>query len=552
MIDRPWLSSYDADVPTPLSYADEPLFALLDRAAAEHPDREAVSFQGRGLSYAELHRLAERGAAGLLAMGVKPGDHVGIMLPNLPQFIIAYWAVLKAGCVGVPVNPAYNEHELNHQLNDAGIKTLIVLDLVLDKVWALKDRVPVERYVVCGIEHGLSWLKGKLYKLKMWRAGKLPTVLDDQRIHGWQELLAPRRGYSHAGVKGSDLALLLYTGGTTGLAKGCMLTHANLGANITQILAILYVFVHGEQRFLSLTPFFHSYGLTVSLHLPTALAATVLPLPRFVPAETLKTIERLKPTIFPGAPSVYIALMHQKSIGTTDMSSLRYCVSGSAPMPEDSLARFKDIFSAELLEGYGLTEASPVTHLNPVKNCRKLGSIGLPFPDTDAKVVEIDNPDVEVQPGQCGELLIRGPQVMAGYWNQPEETAAVLQNGWLRTGDMAVMDDDGYFFIVGRQKDLIITAGFNVYPREVDEVLHTHPKVREAACIGVPHSTRGEIVKAFVVPVDGASLDKAEVVAFCRSKLAHYKVPREVEIVPELPKSVLGKVLRRELRKMVA
>ena len=546
MYSRPWLDRYDPGVPHHLDYSGRPLHSLLDDAAERYPDRAAVAFAGASWSYAELKEKAGRGAAGLRKLGVRPGDRVGIMLPNLPQTLAAFWAVLKAGAVAVMVNPLYGEYELTHQLNDAGLQTLIVLDLALPKVWPLREKLPVRRYVVCRLQDNLPWPKRLAYRVKNWRKG--PKLPQHSMVVEWPQMAASGGEFQHPDLRGRDVALLQYTGGTTGQAKGCMLTHDNLMANAAQCAAILHAIGTCHERFLGIMPFFHIYGMTVGLLFPTAIGATILPLPRFVPSDTLSAIEGLKPTIFPGAPTLYLTLMRQKRFAAMDTSSLRFCISGSSPMPKAALVEFERQSGATILEGYGLTEAGPVTHLNPIAGERRVGSIGMPFPDTDAKVVELDGNGTEVPPGQRGELWVKGPQVMAGYWNRPEATAAVLPDGWLQTGDVAVMDQDGYFAIVDRQKDLIITSGYNVYPREVEEVLYTHPKVAEVACVGAPHPTRGEVVRAYVVPVEGQVPTRAELAAFCRAQLADYKVPRQVELVKELPKSALGKVLRRKLQ----
>jgi long-chain acyl-CoA synthetase len=549
-INRPWLDSYDAQVDPRLDYESMPLFAFLDRSAAEHPDRPAVAFKNLKMSYAKLKNQAETLAAALRAHGLRPGDRVAIMLPNLPQCIVSYWAVLKAGATVVMTNPLYMEKELLHQINDAGCRFIITLDLLYERVNDLWDRLPLERIVCTRIPHGLAFPLDWLARVKMWREGKRPSVpFDGKRVLHYKSLLSGSETFSYAHVRPeTDLAVLQYTGGTTGVPKGCMLTHANLVANVSQCCEILHSVGSTHERFLSVLPYFHVYGLTVCLNLGTAVAGTQLPIPRFVPAELLEAIDKQKPTIFPGAPSIYIALMHQKTTTDTDFSSLRYCVSGSAPMPVEIMERFHQITGAEVIEGYGLTEASPVTHLNPIAGKRKAGTIGLPFPDTDAAVVDMETGGPPLPPGKQGELILRGPQVMQGYWNRPDETASTIRNGWLFTGDVAVMDEEGYFSIVDRKKDMIISAGYNIYPREIDEVLYEHPKVAEAVVVGIPSKTRGEEVKAYIVPRPGEEPTRAEIIAFCKEKLAAYKVPRKVEIREELPKTLVGKVLRRALR----
>ncbi len=547
---RPWLASYDPLVPPNPAIEAVPVFEYLDRAARDYPEREALRFQNLRMSYAMLLERAETAAAALRRLGVGPGDRVAVMLPNLPQTMVAYWAVLKAGAVAVMVNPLYMESELTHQLGDAGCATMIVLDHLWPKVAALRERLPVRRYIVTSVADGLRFPLGLLFGLKMWRAGQRVAVpFDGKTVLRWGALFTGKARLSHPPADPEkDLALLQYTGGTTGIAKGVMITHANLAANVQQCATQLHAFGRGTETFLAILPFFHVYGLTVCLNLPAALAATVYPIPRYVPADLLRAIHTLRPTIFPGAPAIYGSLMQQKDLAQYDISSLRYLVSGSAPLPQEVQRRFHELTGAEIIEGYGLTEASPVTHFNPLNGVRKSGSIGLPLPATDARIVDLKTGDTVLGPGQEGELCISGPQVMRGYWKRPEDTAATLREGWLYTGDVAVMDEEGYFSIVDRKKDLAIIGGYNVYPREIEEVLYQHPKVKEAAAVGLPHPSRGEIIKAYVVPKEGETVQRSEIVAWCRRKLANYKVPREVEIRADLPKTLVGKVLRRALR----
>ncbi len=546
----PWLDHYDTAVPPNLEYDREPLTALLDRAARDHPARAAVKFRNYHLSYAELNDRAGRLAMGLTRQGVQPGDRVGIMLPNLPQTLISYWGALKAGATGVLINPLYMESELSHILADSGAKILITLDLLWARHRTLLLASGIERFFITRVSGGLAFPLNWLYALKAWREGKLPA-LDRQspRVRPFTELL---KGRDAANIPDFDPyahpALLQYTGGTTGQAKGVMLTHANLNTNVRQAQSILHAIGSQREIFLGLLPFFHIYGLTVCVNFATAIAATVVTLPRFDPLETLKAINASKPTVFPGTPSIYMALLQQKNLGRYDLKSIRYCVSGSAPMPLAAMRRFQEAASAEIIEGYGLTEASPVTHLNPLRGKRKQGSIGLPFPDTDAKIVDLADGVTSLAPGEPGELVVKGPQIMEGYWRRPQDTAEALRDGWLHTGDVAVMDDEGYFTIVDRKKDMIISQGFNVYPREIEEVLHGHPKIADVAAIGVPHATRGEVVKVFIVTKPGQTLTRQEVQSFCKEKLAGYKTPKSVEFRTDLPKTLVGKVLRRVLR----
>ncbi len=549
-IDRPWLTHYDQNVPSSPQLAVKPVFELLDDAAERWPDRPAIVFQNTSISYAKLRKFSALVAANLRKHGLKRGERVAIMLPNTPQTVIAYWGVLRAGGTVVFTNPLYMETEIVHQFRDSGARFLITLDLLWNKIEALRPQLKIEKYFVTSIADALRFPLSMLYKLRAWREGQNRKVpFDSKTVHTWASLLGGLATFTADGlIPEKDLALLQYTGGTTGLAKGCMITHANLCSNVQQCTAMLPGMGEKQELFLGVLPYFHIYGLTVCLNLCTALGATQIPFPRYVPGDVLKTIHKERPTVFPGAPSVYISLLQQKNVGTYDLSSIRYCVSGSAPMPVEWFEQFKNATGARICEGYGLSEASPVTHINPLHGVAKHGSIGLPVPGTDAKIVDMDLGGPALPAGKLGEMAVRGPQVMAGYYNKPDETADVLRNGWLYTGDIAYMDEDGYFFIVDRKKDLIISAGYNIYPREIDEILHQHPKVQEAVAVGIPCDARGEVVKVFVVPKAGEKPTKAEIISFCRQKLAGYKVPRHVEFRESLPKTMVGKVLRRALR----
>jgi long-chain acyl-CoA synthetase len=476
------------------------------------------------------------------------------MLPNLPQTVIAFWAVLKAGAAAVMINPLYKERELIHHFTDSGCRLLILLDRLWTRIEELDPGLVPQRVLTTSVGQGLRFPLNLLLEIRSRRSGAKPRIPHDgSRVLPWKELFRHAEAPRSPGLDpGRDPAVIQYTGGTTGEPKGVVLTHANLSANAEQARAVLHRIGGGQETFLAVLPYFHVYGLTVCLTLPTYLAAATVPVPQFQPRELLKTVSRVRPSIFPSTPAIFKALLQQKDVGRFNLSSIRYCITGSAPMPPELARRFRSVTGAEIVEGYGLTEASPITHLNPLRGKRKVGSIGLPFPDTDAAVVDRETGTRRLGAGEPGELIVRGPQVMRGYWNRPVETEETIREGWLYTGDIAVMDEEGYFFIVDRKKDLIISGGFNVYPREIEELLQEHPEVAEAACVGVPHSVRGEVVKAFVVPAEGASPSKKELIAHCRKGLAKYKVPREVEFCSELPKSGLGKVLRKSLKEREA
>lgn len=550
-IERVWFEHYDEEVSPHLEYEIIPLYETLERAAANFPNRTAILFHNWKVTYRKLKRLVDLAAANLKKTGVKAGDRVAIMLPNCPQAVISYWACLKIGAVVVMTNPLYMEKELLHHFNDSGTQTLITLNLLWKRIDSLRPRLNLKRIFITSIADCLSFPLNILYTLKSRREFKLESIAyDGSTVLRWKSLLkltlldAPHPIDPH-----QDLAALQYTGGTTGISKGVMLTHANLGYNAQQARAVLHSIQETGEVILGLLPFFHIYGLTVCVNLGALIGATLIPVAKFVPLDVLKTIDKGRPTIFPCAPSIFVALLQQKNLDKYDLSSVRYCVSGSAPMPASVMEKFNSLTNgADIIEGFGLTEASPITHLNPLRGKSKNGSIGLPFPDTDAAIVDMEVGAVPLPMGKIGELIVRGPQVMRGYWNRPDETASVLRNGWLYTGDIAYMDEEGYFFIVDRKKDIIISGGYNVYPREIDEVLHEHPAVKEAVSVGINHQTRGEIIKAYIVLKENHTVTKAEILAFCRDKLANYKVPKQVEFREDLPKSIVGKVLRRVIR----
>ncbi|NDV20338.1 AMP-binding protein [Pseudodesulfovibrio sp. JC047] len=548
-IERPWLKAYDPDVPPTLDYDKIPLFRFLDRAAHKWPKRTAIVFKNWSITYAKLKIQSEIFAANLKAAGIRKGDRVALMLPNLPQTIIAFWGVLRAGATGVMTNPLYMETEIIHQFNDAGVRCCITLDMLWPKLNKLRGAIPVEKFYITTVGEGLKFPLSTLYKLQAKKNGTAPKIpYDGKHVLPFKDLTKGRERFTEEKTNYQDPALFQYTGGTTGVAKGCILSHFNISANMRQCHAMMHTLGKEKETFLGILPYFHIYGLTTCLAWPTSLGATLAPFPRYVPLDVLKGINKLKPTVFPGAPSLYISLLQQKNIDKYDLKSINVCVSGSAPMPVEYMEQFKERSGTAITEGYGLTEASPVTHFNPLEGVSKVGSIGLPFPDTDAKIVDMEVGGDPLPPGKRGELVVRGPQIMQGYYNRPDATADVLRNGWLYTGDIATMDEEGYFYIVDRKKDLIISGGYNIYPREIDEVLHSHPKIKEAVSVGIPHEARGEIVKAYVVTQPGETLSRSDVIAYCREKMANYKVPRKVEFREDLPKTMVGKVLRRALR----
>jgi len=544
--ERPWSQHYPEGVPLDLPIPDKPLHAILDEAVRDYPDRIATIFKGKKVTYRQLDHMANRFARALRGMGVNPGDRVAIMLPNIPQAVAAFYGALRAGVVVVMTNPLYVERELEHQMNDAGARVILALDLLKPRIEAVRTHTPLEHVVYTSIRDALPFPLNLLYPLKQ----KLPTIQPGPTTHRWTDLMAQNSpAFPPVDARPDDVALLQYTGGTTGLSKGAMLTHRNLVANALQTVAWMGQddARQTESRILTVLPFFHVYGLTVCMNMAVATAATMVLMPKFEVNEALDLIEKYRPKFFPGAPTMYVAVLNHPEVAKRDLASIQACLSGSAPLPVEVQTSFERITGGKLVEGYGLTEASPVTHSNPLNGLRKTGSIGLPFPSTDVKIVDLETGLRELPPGEVGELCVRGPQVMAGYWNRPEETARALRDGWLYTGDMARMDEDGFAYIVDRKKDMIIAGGFNIYPREVEEVLYEHPAVQEAVAVGVPDAYRGETVKAFLVLKQGQESTPDEIVAFCRERLAKYKVPTAVEFRDTLPKTIVGKVLRRKL-----
>ena len=546
--EKPWLAHYDPGVPPEIQVPDIPLWRFLEESARRFPQNVALEFLGKTLSYQELWGLARRFAQGLKDLGVRPGDRVAIMLPNSPQFVIAFYGTLLAGGVGVNTNPMYTPRELHHQLRDAGARFLVILDQLLPRYLEVKGEVPVEKVVRTGIQDYLPFPKNLLYPLLLRRKGEAPKALEGLP---WRAFLRPGTPRP-VPLDLDDLALLQYTGGTTGLAKGAMLTHRNLSANALQVRAWIPDFREGEEVVLGAIPFFHVYGMTVAMNLALLGGAKLVLLPRPEIKAIVEAIEKHQVTLFPGVPTLYVAFNNFPGIEKRNVKSIRICLSGAAPLPVEVAKRFEELTGVKLVEGYGLTEASPVTHCNPLYGERRLGSVGLPFPGVDAKVV--DEEGRELPPGEVGELAVKGPNVMKGYWNRPEETQKTLKDGWLFTGDLAKMDEDGYFYIVDRKKDMIIAGGYNIYPREVEEVLYQHEAVQEAAVVGVPDPYRGETVAAFLVlkPEYQGKVSEKDIERFCRQNLAAYKVPRIIQFRESLPKSSVGKILKRELQKEVA
>ncbi|MFC2949673.1 long-chain-fatty-acid--CoA ligase [Virgibacillus sediminis] len=523
-MEKPWLNHVAEGNPQEIDIPEIPLTKLFEQSVLKFPNHTAVTFNGRAYTYSQLDRLIKNVAASLKNVGVKQGDRVALMLPNCLQYPISYYATLLCGATIVQVNPMYKSSELLHVLNDAGAGVLIALDRLLPAVEEVIGQTGVDALIPVSFESDC-----KFNDYMKDNGHPLPDATIDPK---------------------EDIAVLQYTGGTTGRSKGAMLTHYNLVANTLQSYATSKVRTQiGEERVLTISPLFHVYGMTSCMNLTFYIGGNLILVPKFDVEQTVEIIEKLKPTIFPGVPTMFISLLDYYKKRKFDLTSLRTCTSGSAPLPVEVLKKFNETSGTNVAEGYGLSEASPVTHRNPITGMQKPGSIGIPIPNTDAKIVESATGEEELDIGEVGELVIKGPQIMKGYWNMREETENVLRDGWLYTGDLAKMDADGFFYIVGRKKEMIIASGYNVYPVEVEDVIYTHPKVLEAAVIGVPDKYRGETIKAVVVPKDKEKLGEDELMDYCRQRLAAYKVPRSVEIVSELPKTTVGKILKRSLVK---
>ena len=549
-MERIWLKSYDPQTAHSAQYPGTCMPQVLEKNARDFPDRLAVEFFGYRLTYRQLWDQVLRLANGLKGIGVEEGSKVAVMLPNTPQCVIAYYAALWLGAIVVMTNPLYVERELIHQWNDSDAEFLFTLDHLYPKIETVLPKTAIRSTIITSIKDYLPFPLRCLYPVKA-RFQKLFTSVpcDGIRFLSFRKMIEDNRPDPvPCGARPEGLALLQYTGGTTGVPKGAMLTHKNLLSNVVQIVSWLPSLDPGTERILAVLPFFHVLGMTVGLNFSIYSVSAVIIVPRFNADELIKTIKKKRPTFFPGVPAIYIAIMAHPKVDSFDLTSIKFCVTGASPMPVDILRRFEEKTGSKIIEGYGLSEASPVTHVNPIMGTRKPGSVGLALPDTDCRIVDSQTGSVDVASGEVGELIVRGPQVMAGYWKRDRETRETLRDGWLYTGDLATMDGEGYVFIVDRKKDMVISSGYNVYPREIEEVLYEHPKVLDAAAIGVSHPKKGEVLKVFVVARPGARLETDEILAWCKEKLAPYKVPKEIELTDSLPKTNVGKVLRRELR----
>ena len=553
--DRPWLKFYAAGVPTDVSVPTIPVTRLLDDAATDFPDRTALVFFGRKTSYRRLRSEADMLAGALRDLGVARGDRVALVLPNCPAAVTAFFAILRIGAVVVACTPLYTDSELRHQLSDSGARVAIVFDGAYSTVEAARPGTAVEHVITVCLADFLPALKRKLLDLPLGAAREKRERLITELPAGAQatpyaELLANSPGpVEQVAVDPSkDLAVLQYTGGTTGTPKGAMLTHRNLVANAYQVRAWDPKARAGKETVLCVLPLFHVYGLMLCVVTGVLLAGTLALLPTFDPDLVLDAIKHERPTVFPGVPPIYAKLLEHPKVGKYDLRSIRTCISGAMRLPVDTIDSFQKATGGRLAEGYGMTESSPVTLANPLNLNARPGTIGLPFPSTHVKIVDEFRQDRVMPIGAAGELVVFGPQLFQGYWNQPEETELALRNGWLYTGDIGVMSPDGFVTLIDRKRDVVIASGFSIYPSEIEDVLREHPAVYDAAVIGVPDPYRGETVKACIQLAEGMTVTAEDLDAFCHLHLAPYKVPKLFAFRPDLPRNMLGKVLRRVLR----
>lgn len=553
--DKPWLDSYEDVVPETIEIPNKPLHHFLEDSARKYPQKTAVIFKGRKINYQELNELSDAVAAALISNGFKKGDRAVIYMINTPQFVISYFGILKAGGIVIATNPLYTERELEHQLVDCGAETVFVLTLYYDLLKRVqgKGMTAIKRIILTNIKEYLPRHLNLLFTIaKEKKDGHRVTL---QPGDMWfQDFIAAGKQAPKANVEVSsdDLAILQYTGGTTGLSKGAIGLHKNLVANTIMVRTWLTDTKEGEEIMLAAIPLFHSFGMIVAMNFGLLIGGTLvlIPDPRDQ-KDLLSSINKFKPTIFPGVPAMYVAINNNPDVaaGKYDIDSIKVCVSGSAPLLLETKQRFEKITGGKLVEGFGLTEAHVVSHCNPIYEENRPGSIGLPLPNVECCIVDPEEGTKELPVGETGELVLKGPSIMEGYWQMPTETANALRDGWLYTGDIARMDEDGYFYIEDRKKDMIIAGGFNVYPREVEEILATHPAVQEVAVAGVPDPKRGETVKAWIVKKPGDPTTEQEIIDWSTELLAKYKYPRIIEFRDELPRTTVGKVLKRELIK---
>jgi len=545
---HPWLRAYPDHVSWKAEFSGRPVSALLDDSVARFPSHECLDFLGKTYTYAALGSLVERAAAGFRSLGVDKGVKVGLFLPNCPQFVIAYFGILRAGGTVVNYSPLYAEEDLLRQIEDSDTTVMVTLSLkaLYPKMASALQKSRVQKLVVGDLQDVLPFPKNLLFSL--FKRGEVADVAADDMHVPFRELVAPRAPCPPVDIRpDEDVAVLQYTGGTTGISKGAMLTHANIYTNIQQALLWNQDVQPGQERMMGVLPFFHVFAMTVVMGLTLAVGGSIVMHPRFELDAVLKDIARKKPTLFPGVPTMYMAIINHPKIRRFDLTSIKTCMAGGAPLPMEVKQRFEKLSGCTLVEGYGLTECSPMATANPIGAPGKEGSVGMPLPATTITIVDKDDPQKPLPQGEPGEICISGPQVMKGYWGREEATAETIVADRLRTGDVGYLDDDGYLFIIDRMKDLILVSGFNVFPRNVEEGIYRHPAVDEVTVIGIPDDYTGEAVKAFIKLKDGSRLDADELLAFLKDKLGRHEMPKHIEFRAELPKTMIGKLSKKEL-----
>ena len=551
MDSRPWVSKYDQGVPSTIEYPSISLAELFEESAAKYPDKPCTIFKGAKISYKEMNELSDRLAAGLAEIGVKKGDRVGIFMPNTPQFVMAYFAILKLGGIVVATNPLYSSREIEHQVNDAGVQIMLVMSNFYNIIKKVQPETKLKTLVVTNIKETLPPVLSLLFTLTKEKKAGFRVQLAAEDF--WMQDLIDRhqpQDRPKVQVTSEDPALFQYSGGTTGISKAAVSLHRNLIANALQIRAWMVTAEDGKEVLLMGIPLFHVYGMVAGMLFAIRSGAAMIMVPNVRDLhDVLESIQKYKVTIFPGVPILYNMINNNPDVlaGKYQLRTIKACISGSAPLMRETKEKFEELTGGKVFEGYGLSEAPTATHCNPQLGENRTGSIGLPFPDVDARIISLDDEVTVMSIGEIGELVVRGPQVFKGYHNMPTETANALRDGWLYTGDIARMDEDGYFYIVDRKKELIKPGGFQVWPREVEEVIMDNPKVMEVGVAGIPDAFRGEAVKAWVVLKPGEIMSEEDVKKWCEERLAKYKVPTYVEFRSELPKTTIGKILRREL-----
>ncbi len=549
MIEQLWHKSYASGVKKSLDYEKTTVSQALTRSAKKFPDHFALNYMGKRITYAQLDRLVNSFARALKDLGIKPGDKVSVCLPNIPQVIIANYAIFRIGAVTVQNNPLYTERELAYQLNDSDSRIIVTLTLLVPRIEKIKSQTKIEKIIACHIHSFLPFPKKQLFPFV--KKDMVRKITPSDTVMLFEDIITKHPG-DQLEEKGrwDDVGALIYTGGTTGVSKGVMLTHANLSSNVQQFAAWFPDLKDGEERLVGNFPVFHSAGFTAIQNFNLWKAYEIILVPRPEPKINIEIIKKYKPTFLPGVPTIFVGLLNDPEFRKLNMKSIKGFFSGAAPLAADTIRDLKQLTGADMCEVYGSTETSPIATVTPWGGTIKPGTVGCPLPDTDIKIVDIETGKKEMPQGEAGEIIIKGPQIMKGYYNKPDETQKVIKDEWFYSGDIGKFDADGYLTIVDRKKDMIIAGGYNIYPVELDNVLFGHPKILEACTIGIPDPYRGETVKAFVVVKQGEHLTEGEVMDYCKKNLAAYKIPKQIEFVNDLPKSTVGKILRRALRDM--